>query len=125
MFSYLKAHNFIGFLEDEISIRQALGYPPFKRLILLVVSATDNSRAKESAESLKNEISPIAIKEGVEILGPAESPILKRGKLFRYQLLLKISQDVAPKELLGVLNYFMKSSRGINLRVDIDPVSFM
>jgi primosomal protein N' (replication factor Y) len=125
VFSYLKAHDFVGFLEDEIKMRQALGYPPFKRLILLVVSATDNSRAKESAESLKNEISPVAIREDMEILGPAESPILKRGKLFRYQLLLKISHDAAPKEFLGVLNDFMKSSRGIDIRVDVDPVSFM
>ena len=125
IFTYLQAYDYIGFLEDEINIRSVLGYPPFKRLILLVVSAAKSRNAYDSAVALRNEFSEIASKKNIELLGPAESPLLKRGKMYRYQLLLKIPYDLKPEELEREINDFMKRSKGINLRIDVDPISFM
>ena len=44
IYNYLKSNNFLGFLDDELKIRQGLGYPPYKRLALVVVSSTDPSQ---------------------------------------------------------------------------------
>jgi primosomal protein N' (replication factor Y) len=125
VFSYLKAHDFTGFLENEIELRQILGYPPFKRLVLLVISSSSAARAIAGAADLRDELCGIASDKSIEILGPAQSPLFKRGKLYRYQLLLKMPAGTESPELQKILNDFMKRSHGLGVRIDADPVSFM
>lgn len=123
VFNYLRSNNYLGFLEDELEARDGLGYPPYKRLALVVVSSPDALKAQIGANDIKNEIG--VGKDGVELLGPVESPIFKRGKLYRYQLLLKFPPDSNPTELLASVSDFMRRSRGLYVRVDVDPVTFM
>jgi primosomal protein N' (replication factor Y) (superfamily II helicase) len=125
IFAYLKANDFIGFLEDELKIRHALGYPPYKRLVLIVVSALRQLAAMEGVGSLKAELESNMADKEIDILGPVESPVFKLGKLFRYQLLLKLPLELEPKELLGGLDDFSKRFRGLFVKIDVDPVSFM
>ena len=80
-------------------------------------------RAQEGTNDIKAELEEG--KDDIELLGPVESPIYKRGKLFRYQLLLKFPVSLEPPELLGGVNDFMKRSKGLYIRIDVDPVSFM
>jgi primosomal protein N' (replication factor Y) len=125
LLGYLKGGNYLGFLEDELKVRLSLDYPPYKRLVLLVASSPYAHRAADGAERLRDEILSRIADKNMGILGPAESPIFKRGKLYRYQLLLKLALDQEPAELLWGLNDFMRRSKGLYIRVDIDPVSFM
>jgi len=125
IFDYLKANDFPGFLEDELKIREALRYPPFGRLILLVVSSTKASESERTAAALKSEIVLHAADRNIEVLGPVESPIFKRGKFYRHQLLLKVPLEFEQLELLRSAGDFIKRSKGVGLRIDVDPVSFM
>jgi primosomal protein N' (replication factor Y) (superfamily II helicase) len=123
VYEYLKSNNFLGFLDDELKIRQSLGYPPYKRLALVVISSVDTLRAQIAANEFKAELG--VGRDDIEVLGPVESPIFKRGKLYRYQLLIKFPPKMAPSELLGGVSDFMKRSKGLFVRIDVDPVSFM
>jgi primosomal protein N' (replication factor Y) (superfamily II helicase) len=123
VYGYLKSANFLGFLEAELKIRLGLGYPPYKRLVLIVVSATNAIYALQGANDIKSELG--IGRDDIEVLGPVESPIYKRGKLFRYQILLKLSLEIDPAELLAGVSDFMKRSKGLYVRIDVDPVSFM
>ncbi len=123
IFGYLKSNNFIAFLQEELKMRQSLGYPPYKRLALIVVSSADSLKAKIGANDIKIEIG--VGRDDIELLGPVESPIYKRGRLYRYQLLVKFPPEMNPSELLRGANYFMRRSRGLGIRIDVDPVNFM
>jgi primosomal protein N' (replication factor Y) len=125
IFEYLRSNNFLGFLDDELLIRKQLGYPPYKRLVLIIFSSAYSHRARDGAERFRDEIAAIAADNEVDILGPVESPIFKRGKVYRYQIMLKIPLTIETTELLQGTNDFIKRSRGLSIRIDIDPVSFM
>ena len=125
IFRYLISNDFPGFLEDELKIRMALGYPPYKRLVLIVVLSTSAVKCAKSAAEFKDEILLATADRKIDILGPVESPVFKRGKLYRYQLLLKIPLEIEPSELLRTVDDFIKRLRGVNVRIDVDPVSFM
>jgi primosomal protein N' (replication factor Y) len=124
IFNYLKSGDYLRFIEDELLVRQALGYPPFRQLALIVVSASEPPRAKTAAIRVKDELSREAAENKIEVLGPVESPLFKRGKLYRYQLLLKIPPYFEAKALLGGIEISMKQARGISVRIDVDPVTF-
>jgi primosomal protein N' (replication factor Y) len=84
-------HDYERFYADEIAHREPLGYPPFGRLGLVRVSATDALAAREAAQSLAQvgREASAAQGRGVEILGPAESPIARLRGRHRQQILLK------------------------------------
>ena len=59
-----------------------------------------------------------------DILGPVESPIFKRKRLFRTRLLLKSkSSELGQKKLIKTLDG-LKISHKIKLTVDVDPINF-
>jgi primosomal protein N' (replication factor Y) len=125
IFKYLNANDYPSFIEDELKVREALGYPPFRRLILIVVSSTDRGKSHAATSKIKDELSSESAEYKIEMLGPAESPFFKRGKLYRHQLLLKVPPDRVPTELLNQLYGYSRRSKGISIRIDVDPVDFM
>ena len=125
IFDYLKSSDYLKFLEDELNIRRALGYPPFRRLILVAASSTEPARARQGVKDIRDELLPQTAENKMEILGPVESPIFKRGKLYRYQLLFKVPPELEPADLLGEVAEFSKKRKGISVRIDVDPVTFM
>jgi primosomal protein N' (replication factor Y) len=115
------AHDYRRFAEEELELRRALGYPPFGRILLVVVqgkrTATVDARAREVAALL-------AGRPGVgRVLGPAIPPIDRvKGKV-RRQIVVKAP---TAKELArAVARLRGKSFRGAEVILDVDPVSMM
>jgi len=120
-------HDYEGFVETELGHRQSLNYPPYGRLVSLRVQSPDRSKAKELATQVSQRALQLKAKfsqyQGLEILGPAESPISKLKGQYRYHLLLKSSSGLALqsfiKKLMGDEKWIPSRSR---VMVDIDPL---
>jgi primosomal protein N' (replication factor Y) len=127
-------YDWAGFYQQELLQRKGVVYPPFCRLILLVLQGNRERGVKEAAQRLGGLARELQTrgKKGrqdvLEILGPAPAPIGRlRGK-HRYQLLIK-GRDVAGlhtflKRLLNEREG-MKTHRGVELTVDVDPQAFL
>lgn len=107
-----------GFLEFELALRKALGYPPATRMVKLEVSHAKEPQARDAAEKLAEGLRP-RVQPG-ELLGPAPAPVAKVRGQYVFHLLLK-SSDQRLQELLGHL----PPSKGARLRLDPDPQSFV
>jgi len=125
LFEYLQKDDYVGFLQDEMLSRKTLNYPPYCRLILIEVSSPLSSKAAGGAVRIKNEIAAIHTDTSLEILGPARSPVFKRGKNYRYQIMLKIPSDGEFGGIIETINHIARDARGFSVRVDVDPVSFI
>ncbi len=114
--------NFDGFYEEEMERRKALGYPPFKELILITSEAKTPGQARECIDSTKKTLE----KGPFEILGPVESSIFKLLSLYRYQLLLKC--DDLDKSVNFIRERLDQKTLGFDpssvLKVDVQPYSF-
>jgi primosomal protein N' (replication factor Y) len=111
-----------AFYENEIALREATGYPPFGRLASFIVSANE----RHAAESFGRALAACAPKdEQVRVLGPAEAPIAVIRGRHRFRLLIKSPRafDLSNylREWLAVAP---KTSGGVQLEVDVDPMSF-
>jgi primosomal protein N' (replication factor Y) len=125
IFDYLKKEDYTGYLEYELLIRKELNYPPYSRIILVVVSAPDKTRAKSASRKLRDLINEIVAENEIDILGPAEAPIFKRGRLYRYQFLLKSRTAEEPVYIYERINNFAKTARGVTVTLDVDPMNFL
>jgi primosomal protein N' (replication factor Y) len=83
------SHDYEGFYAEELGHRAALGYPPFGRLVHVLVSGPDAEATRREAERLAKAAEPAP---GVELLGPAPAPRARLRRRYRVQLLLKGAQ---------------------------------
>ncbi len=119
LFSYIKGRDFRNFYEYEIEQRKTLDYPPFSRIILFNILIKGN--VPDLAPYVKK-ITGDALAEGLEILGPVETPAMIKSRYSRIQILLK-SRDrkilhSAGEKILSKLEQI----KGIKVSVDVDPL---
>jgi len=115
-----------GFFNAELKQRQALGFPPFSRLIRFTIRAKDETRAKEAVSRLYKLAVPL-LPKNADMLGPAECPIgiingnHRKQLIFRGPALGAIHS--AAKELLTL--YEKGKDTKTYLEIDVDPVSML
>lgn len=120
--------DFDGFMREELGHREALGYPPFGRMLLLRLWGANAARVEEASREAAESLAPRLAERDIRLLGPAPSPVGKvRGK-YHYQILLKMPPrfpvgDFFP-DLLRPLREAARK-RGVRLEADVDPYHMM
>jgi primosomal protein N' (replication factor Y) (superfamily II helicase) len=111
-------HDVAGFLAGELERRRALGYPPFRHLVRVLVSGPELADATRALEELKAGLPEF------ELLGPA--PLLRLRGRHRAQLVGKTDRPRAlasrAAALLGAAAPAMRRA-GLAAVVDVDPQS--
>lgn len=109
------AQDYRAFYEHEIALREALGYPPFTKVILLTVEHSNEAKASEHADRLKKRLETLRV---AEILGPARAlPYRLRG-LFRWQLVLKTAPEEAVQRAVWEAITELKLADSVTVNVD-------
>ncbi|RPI14506.1 MAG: primosomal protein N', partial [Acidobacteriales bacterium] len=122
---FAAAQDYRLFYEKELQFRRAMRYPPFSALANLLVRDTHQEAALRMSNEIGRLLDPPP--EGLRILGPAEAPVVRVQKEFRYQILIKAANRKTLGEALGrVRRYALEARWGPTaLVVDVDPLSLM
>ncbi|MFV1951536.1 MAG: primosomal protein N' [Nitrospinota bacterium] len=131
---YASRYDFNGFYKGEAAFREELNYPPFAKMIGIMIE----SNSEKMAEKTSNEFGKMierAIKtsnthrskgkDGIEMLGPARAFLYKIRNRYRRQIILKGKERVPLRSILYKgMQQFDKSklSGGVRINIDIDPV---
>ncbi|NOX88939.1 MAG: primosomal protein N' [Calditrichaeota bacterium] len=126
---FAKLHDFSGFYFEEIRHRQNFRYPPYVRLIQILILNKDFSRtlnrAREITKILKSSVSRYS-----QVLGPAPAIIQRMNNLHRWVVTLKLNPQTDPtgKKTKQILKQRLKSYLGSRKKtdlvtVDVDPLS--
>ncbi|MBD3426347.1 MAG: primosomal protein N' [Candidatus Omnitrophica bacterium] len=114
-------HDYNGFYYREVRSRRELGFPPYVHLIKITV----RSRKEENAEKVAERLARTLMKKikGLDMLGPAPSPMTKLRGYYRWNVLIKTEdRQTMVKQLRSALKGFRKGS-GVYMAVDVDPMS--
>jgi len=110
------------FWAAEAEARRPGHWPPYGRLVALIVSAAEEVAAARLARDLARTAPHMT---GIEVLGPAPAPLsLLRGR-FRFRLLLKARREVAVQPILREWLARVEVPGTVRVQVDVDPVSFL
>ncbi len=128
VFRYLCAHDYDGFMDEELALRRQLGYPPYARIVLASCSGTDAPALAAFMEAWADTLRDDLAGSGVAVLGPSPPLVARVKNRFREQILLKGAISQSHKDAaLAVFKRLTESRRGasgIELRWDVDPESF-
>lgn len=116
-----------GFYRMELENRELTGFPPFSRLVNLVVRGRKEGDVVEGCAALQTIIDEEIARAGggVEVMCNDACAIEKKGDLIRHHILLRsrtasLVQVVAARSLER-----FKVPRGLYVEVDIDPVQML
>jgi primosomal protein N' (replication factor Y) len=119
-------HDYTGFAEAEMRLREELGYPPYGRLIRAVFEDKDERCCIEAAHAcariLRDHTSPAE----VVVLGPAPAAIAQLRGRYRQHFLLKAPESNAGlAQARSILARFADEHARPRLAIDVDPVSML
>lgn len=124
-----RQHQYEELYRHELQLRRDPVFPPFVRLAALHIQGENEGDVRQSAQRLagccreEKKIRGL----GVEILGPAPSPIERLNRNYRWQILLK----AADLEELHLLCRQVQETRaelvssGCRVSIDVDPENMM
>jgi primosomal protein N' (replication factor Y) len=105
-----------------MELRKELNYPPFSRLALVRLDATQEARAQGAAEQLARLARSQG--QGAEVLGPAPAPLVRLRNRYRYRFLVRSPDRTALRAaLLAVAR--APADRGVRVAIDVDPVNML
>ena len=122
---FAAAQDYAGFYEKELQFRALMRYPPFSALANVLVRSERQEEALEMSTALGRLLDPAP--QGLKILGPAEAPVPKLKREYRYQLLIKAADRKRLNEVLNGLRRFAQERkwRPTALAIDVDPLSLL
>ena len=113
------------FYETEINAREAFDYPPFSRIIRIILSSENNYRAEKSAQEIALRLNTVTEKQGIQerviVLGPTPCILERIKNEFRFQILIKNKMD--EKGHLFVTSFLrqIQLPNDIKMTVVVDP----
>ncbi len=126
----MAAENRYGDLvEKELAIRESVGFPPFSRLVFIIVEHPNDFTARQSsmeiAAMVRTWCSTHDPDQYLAVLGPAPAPLERLRDRYRWQILVK-SKDL--KLLHGVTEWIAssyKTKAEARVIIDIDPENML
>ena len=121
-------HDYNAFFEQESSLREALGYPPFSHMTCMRIKGNSKEKTAEAARSVGEALQEIIVgwpKRGKEIriLGPTEAPLFRLKGKYRWQILVRGRSVSLINHLVeSVYRLFQRKlqSKGVQLSLDVD-----
>jgi len=123
--SFVREHNFLAFYNTQIAERQLFRYPPFYRLIEIII------RNKEEiiADSMATELSRL-LRESFNdrVLGPSRPGVAWVQSLHIRKILLKIENQASPQKVREIIEVCRKyvcanpAYKSVLVHYDVDPM---
>ena len=112
-----------AFFDQELEIRKDTEFPPYSRMVNVVLRSPNAVVAKTFAENLASELRSLV--HNTAVYGANECPIEKIRSNYRYQVLLRSKQ---PADMLSALNKAvskLKVPYNVTMEIDVDPIDLL
>ncbi len=128
-------HDFAGFVERELPLREGLKYPPYARMTMFRVSSPQEELAHKAAWQTRDLIDQVGGRlytQGMEVRlrGPAPAPMYRVKGRFRWQLLVSTPDHKTMSTLIaamvaGVAEVAQAVGKDTRVVIDRDPVRML
>ncbi len=127
---YAKQHDYNAFYASEIIKREELRYPPFSRLVRIVIRGIKETDVIDDANAIADLANVYKYQSGdkgdsIEVLGASECVMSKLKKYYRWNILLKSQTQNALKPFLNHLSNNFLARKGNYIEIDVDPISMV
>ncbi|MGI9535769.1 MAG: replication restart helicase PriA [Desulfocapsaceae bacterium] len=127
--SLAAANNYEALVERELAVREEVVFPPFCRLVFIIVEDREDQVARKSSKTIVEMArdwcrthDPAQV---LTVLGPAPAPLERLRDRYRWQILLKSSKLQPLHSLVEWISTTYQSKSQTRVIVDIDPENML
>ena len=107
-----------GFAREEMRFRRVFHYPPFTRMVQILVRDKNRDRAASLIQELATQLAAHPLARTVRLTGPAPAPLERLRGEWRFQLLARAADG---KILHRLMREVLPQNPGYDLVIDVDP----
>ncbi|HEX3551679.1 MAG TPA: primosomal protein N' [Thermoanaerobaculia bacterium] len=107
-----------GFAREEMRFRRVFHYPPYTRMVQILVRDKSREKAQGIIAGLAADLAAHPLGRGVRLSGPAPAPLERLRGQWRFQLLARTANF---RDLHRLLKEVLPKNPGYDLVVDVDP----
>ena len=115
-----QTQDYRRFYDSEKGAREALGYPPYRRLAALLISAPERGDAERHAQALADDLRRAAPAD-VRVLGPAPAPLARLKERWRFHVLVKSDERLSGQAAIRAALARADTQDPLRVDVDVDP----
>jgi primosomal protein N' (replication factor Y) len=123
------SHNdYLGFYNEEISLRKIMNYPPFAQMMLINMSSEDEELLIKNIQNVGIILKDILKNnDKIEILGPCPCEISKIKNNYRWQIIIKGDMDLNLKKYIRdrIYETVKEVYNHIRVSIDVNPLSLL
>ena len=118
--------DFNTYVDFEMNQRKVFKYPPFVRMVRILVKHENYIEVEKVANEL---VKVLKLHFGARVLGPEYPPVARIRNRYINQIIVKLSKDKTlhtnKQQIKLVIDDFYKNSRNTKARVsiDVDPIN--
>ncbi len=112
------------FYEEELTARRQLGFPPFSRLVRIVLRGRNRQKTAAAISGLARELES-RLAGIAETLGPVECPIARISGNWRFHLIVRTDRFAEAHARLSAALEEYRAPAGQYLEIDVDPQALL
>ena len=117
-------YDYGGFFKREISVRKATGFPPYTKVVRVLIAGENEEETLAVTEKAYKEMQKTYLENGdaFRFFGCMKAPIKRLQNKFRFQVLMRIEKDKVDFICDEIYNTVKKyNSKKVNLYLEINP----
>ncbi|MBQ8428341.1 MAG: primosomal protein N' [Clostridia bacterium] len=120
---YATAYDYEGFYQNEISLRRGAAYPPFSKIVRVLVSGEDNQKTLDALKEIYFELEALyRANEGKFLFfNKMSAPIKKIQDKHRYQVLMRLTETDILANVYDICTSARR--RDVSVTVEENPVN--
>ncbi len=121
VYRYAVNYNYDGFYDKEINLRQTTGFPPFSKILRILITSISDNRAREVTKKIFDKANELKLKYGKSIifLQAMPSPVKRIQTKYRYQILTRFVPD--DKITADFYNIADLVEKDVTIFVEVNP----
>ena len=116
-------HDYEGFYQEEIAVREELKYPPFGHMMIVHFRGEDPAEIMAAATALMEKIQPCIDPETI-VSEPAPAPIERVKGKYRYMATFRYGRLAPLRRVLRREIYSVRHPT-VEIYVDVDAISML
>jgi primosomal protein N' (replication factor Y) len=125
-----KKHDYTGFYQAEMKLRQQLKFPPYRHLMNVLIDSSSQKTALQTIRQLAlipRKLEKTTRGQDLTVMGPSAAPLAKIKNRFRFRFLMLASNTTLLKSVGREIIDAHKKMRNARTRltIDMDALSMM
>lgn len=119
-------YDYLKFFDKEINLREVTKYPPFAKIIRLLLTAENDDLVKDTTHKLILKLKELRVNYGKDFyfLEAMKSPINKIKNKHRYQIVMRFSCSISDNVFADIYNLLNANKNNkVSVFVEINPLS--